>query len=95
MLAKQQVIRARGNADIGVLVVHALWTRIIAKAAKKPGVLRNNVWVLWSMALHGARNEDKQRSNNHKIIILAFYFSDPVPLFLVRDHFSCKYVYRE
>ncbi len=22
----------------------------------------------------------------------AFYFSDPVPLFLVRDHFSCKYV---
>ncbi len=48
MLAKQQVTRARGNAEIGVLVVHALWTRI---TAKKPGVLRNNLWVLWSMAL--------------------------------------------
>ncbi len=24
--------------------------------------------------------------------ITAFYFSDPFPFFLVRDHFSCKYV---
>ncbi len=24
--------------------------------------------------------------------IIAFYFSDPFPLFLVQDHFSCKYV---
>ncbi len=28
------------------------------------------------------------------IIILAFYFSDPFPMFLVRDHFSCKYAPR-
>ena len=26
------------------------------------------------------------------ITILAFNFSDPFPLFLVQDHFSCKYV---
>ena len=31
------------------------------------------------------------RENNLKpITILAFYFSDPFPLFLIRDHFSCK-----
>ncbi len=24
------------------------------------------------------------------IIILAFYFVDPFPMFLVRDHLSCK-----
>ncbi len=28
------------------------------------------------------------------IIILAFYFSDPVQLFRVQDHFSCKYIPR-
>ncbi len=29
------------------------------------------------------------------IIIQAFYFSDPFPMFLVRDHFSCKYAPRK
>ncbi len=30
---------------------------------------------------------------NSPVTILAFYFSDPFPLFFVQEHFICKYVY--
>ena len=55
---------------------HALWTRI----KNKPEIMllvRSGVKISKEATI---------------IIILAFYFSDPVPLFLVQDHFSCKYV---
>ncbi len=51
--------------------------------AKKPRVLE-----IWLLVSSGARGKEAT------IIILAFYFSDPFPLFLVQDHFSCKYVPR-
>ncbi len=37
---------------------------------------------------------DKQGTATTSTIILAFYFIDPFPMFLVRDHFSCKYAPR-
>ena len=56
------------------------------KAAIKPGVLE----IIWPLANYASVCMRKRveyalglRSNNHKVMILAFYFSDPVPLFLV------------
>ncbi len=48
--------------------------------AKKPGVSGYGSWSV------------KTQSHATETAILAFYCSDPFPLFLVRDHFSCKYV---
>ncbi len=42
--------------------------------------------MFWSLGK--ARNMKKEATTT--IIILAFYFIDPFPMFLVRDHFSCK-----
>ncbi len=64
---------------------HALWTRITAKSA---GVWFPEIIMVPSMfwGLGKARNMKRII-----IIILAFYFIDPFPMFLVKDHFSCKY----
>ena len=34
----------------------------------------------------------KPPKTTNQVTILAFYFSDPFPLFMVWDHFSCKYI---
>ena len=52
-------------------------TRITARSQES--YLRE-VWLL---------GEDPD-SSKEAVTILAFYFSDPFPLFLVQDHFSCK-----
>ncbi len=42
--------------------------------------------------MFGARiSKEHKKEATTTIIILALYFSDPFPMFLVRDHFSCKY----
>ncbi len=56
---------------------HALWTRITAKSTKKPGVLE-----IWPLVCFVARISKEHATT---IIILALYFSDPFPMFLVRD----------
>ncbi len=58
----------------------SLWTRITAKSA---GVWFPKTWFSMFWGLGKARN--MKRST---IIILAFYFIDPFPMFLVKDHFS-------
>ncbi len=67
---------------------HALWTRLTAKSA---GVWFPEIIMAPSMFWGLGKARNMKRSI---IIILAFYFIDPFPIFLVKDHFSCKYAPR-
>ncbi len=61
---------------------HAQWTRSRI-TAKMPGV--SEKYDMTPGILESANRAIKQ------VTIPAFYCSDPFPLFLVRDHVSCKY----
>ncbi len=37
------------------------------------------------------KSKEHEKKQQPTIIILAFYRIDPFPMFLVKDHFSCKY----
>ncbi len=64
--------------------------------------LSKEAWSLRNMApgqtsASGVRiSKEHERSNNHNQTsrFLGFYFSGPFPMFLVRDHFSCKHAPR-
>ncbi len=57
-----------------------------AKSAKKPGVLE----IIMALLVCSGVRISKEHEKEAIIIILAFYFSAPFSMFLVRDHFSCK-----
>ncbi len=74
---------------------HALWTRITAKSAGVSEIIMvpslAEIIMVPSMFWGLGKARNMKRST---IIILAFYFIDPFPMFLVKDHFSCKYAPR-
>ncbi len=50
----------------------------------------NSVGVSEIWFLGPRKSKEHENEATTTIIILAFYFIDPFPMFLVRDHFSCK-----
>ncbi len=62
--------------------INALLSRITAKSAR-------NIWLL-IYVLGARKSKEYEKEATTTIIMLAFYCIDPVPMFLVKDHFSLR-----
>ena len=69
------------RTEFSKCMIHALWTKQSQLESQKYGS---------SYVLGPRKSKEHEKEATTKIIILAFYFIDPVPMFLVRDYFSCK-----